>query len=289
MAITLYCPGCGKRYRIKDELAGQRIRCKACAQVIRVPGLDQPPLESAAPEEPQFSESGSPIYRHTERKKEFQPVSGDAANIEAISDHIERHLGPVEQVYHEIVSDLVHIDVHLVAATEEKPYHTLITSGMSELPMAVPKGAESFRHAEVLLSLPPHWPLSQEAFEEEDAYWPIRWLKTLARLPHEYDTWLGYGHTVPHGDPPEPFAPSTKLCCSLLLSPMLVPDDFLELGLDEDRIIHFFGLFPLYREEMDFKLRHGVEPLVERLKKEGVSELLDPARPNVCKGKRWQL
>ena len=32
--------------------------------------------------------------------------------------------------------------------------------------------------------------------KDEKWYWPIRLLKSLARLPIASDTWLGFGHTM---------------------------------------------------------------------------------------------
>ena len=46
-------------------------------------------------------------------------------------------------------------------------------------------------------------------FETPGGYWPYRMLKELARLPHEFDTFLWKGHTVPNGDPPQPYGPNT--------------------------------------------------------------------------------
>ena len=31
-----------------------------------------------------------------------------------------------------------------------------------------------------------------------ERFWPIQMLKFLARFPHEYKTWLGWGHTIPN-------------------------------------------------------------------------------------------
>jgi predicted Zn finger-like uncharacterized protein len=276
MTLSIRCESCGAGYKVPEERLGKRVKCKHCGEIFLI-------QRGAVPEEPsEYSEAGTPIYRHTARQKEFTPVAGDANSIEAISNHIEAHLGPVAGVFHEIVSDLVHIDVHLVGPTPERPFHTLVTSGMSDLPMTVPEGAEDFRFAELLICLPEEWPLTQEAFEDEQHYWPVRLLKTLARLPHEYDTWLGWGHTVPNGDPARPFAPGTDLCCGLLLQPLLIPDDFVELTMPDGRVVHFLALVPLYREEMEFKLKHGTEALLERFEAAEVCELLDVHRPNVC-------
>jgi hypothetical protein len=113
-------------------------------------------------------------------------------------------------------------------------------------------------------------------------------LKILARLPHEYQTWLFGSHTVPNGDPPKPFAKNTGLCCALLLRPVLFGEGFLTLTVNADKTIHFLSLVPIYREEMELKMREGLAPLLERLENAGVTELLDPQRPNVCEagGKR---
>lgn len=235
--------------------------------------------------EPERSESGSPIYRHAPREREWEPAGGESA-LEQISDHIERHVGKIEMVYHELVSDLVHLDVHWIAPAPERNFHTLVTSGMSDRPMTVPEGCEELRYAELMLCLPPEWPMSRdstEPFEDERNYWPIRWLKMLARLPHEYQTWLGPGHTVPNGDPPTPFAPNTELCCFIILRALTVPEEFYELRIHPEKTIQFWTAVPLYREEMEFKLKKGLDPLLDRLGAADVSEVLDVNRKNVCR------
>lgn len=40
MAISISCGKCGKRYSVKDELAGKKFRCKACESLIAVPSRD---------------------------------------------------------------------------------------------------------------------------------------------------------------------------------------------------------------------------------------------------------
>lgn len=236
------------------------------------------------PEE--LSGSGAPIYRHRERERPFEISHGDEQTIEAVGRHIAEHVGVCEMVFHEIVSELVHIDVHWVPPSLERNFHTLVTSGMSERAMTTPARFYEMRFAELVICLPPEWPLSQDDFEDERHYWPIRWLKTLARLPHEFKTWLALGHTVPNGDPPQPFADNTKLCCNLLLPPISFGEFFPTLTVDAEKTIHFYSLVPLYREEMEFKLTSGLEPLLERFEKAGVGEVVDIRRKNVCQ-KRW--
>jgi predicted Zn finger-like uncharacterized protein len=37
MPISVTCRGCEKRYRVQDDLAGRKIRCPKCREVIVVP------------------------------------------------------------------------------------------------------------------------------------------------------------------------------------------------------------------------------------------------------------
>jgi hypothetical protein len=241
------------------------------------------------PEPDEISPSGSPVYRYKPRTKPFQAAIGDGDKIKQISEHIEKHIGPVSGVFHEIVSDLVHVDVHMVPATATRNFQSLITSGMSDRPMKVPEGAEDYRYAELMICLPPTWPVDQASFKDEKNYWPVRWLKTIARFPHEYDTWIGPGHTIPTGDPATPYASNTKLCGMAVVPPMLSPKAFHQLELP-DRIVNFYALWPLYRQEMDLKLKLGMDGLLAQLGKtpetnpENV-EIVTPNRKNACRKK----
>jgi hypothetical protein len=182
----------------------------------------------------------------------------------------------------------VHIDVHQVAPTAERPYWTLITSGMSDKPMPAPPGCEEWRYAELMLCLPKEWKMDQTDFKDEANYWPIRWLKTLARFPHEYQAWLSWGHTMPNGDPPEPIHETIPFSGMLLLRPRSVRKEFWNLKIRENKTIRFFSVIPLYASEMDLKLRLGAEALETRLLAKNVTELVNPRRPDVTRREWWK-
>jgi hypothetical protein len=235
---------------------------------------------------PIVSMDGSAILRHEEATP-FEGPRGEAC-LEQISDHIEAYLGKVEAVFHEIVSDTVHVDVHFVKPSQQFPFVRLVTSGMSDLPMAIPEGSDTARYLELVVTLPGDWRLDQNSFKDEAWYWPVRLIKMLARLPHKYNTWLGRGHTVPHGDPAKPYASNTKLCGAIILPSATVPDGFYKLRIDENKEIVFLSVVPLYEEEMNLKLRLGTDELLNRLDKVGVNDIIDPARRNAAK-KRFRL
>jgi hypothetical protein len=226
--------------------------------------------------------SGAPIFRYTDGEKEWEAAHGEEC-IEEISDHIEKHIGEIAMVFHELVSDTVHIDVHHVSPTKRRPFHTLITSGMSDLAMSVPDNIDSTRYLELMITLPETWKIDEISFKNEQWYWPIRQLKYLARFPHKYSTWMGWGHTIPNGNPAEPFAENTKFNGLILLPPINVDEAFTELEINENKIIEFLSIVPLYKEEMEFKLAKGSEMLLKKFDKYGVSDVVDVNRKNVIK------
>ncbi|MBQ1071926.1 suppressor of fused domain protein [Micromonospora sp. C31] len=224
---------------------------------------------------------GSGILRHEARERGWEPAAvGDPDTHEAIERHIEHHFGPVDHVLHEIASELVHLDVHLVRPTEERPWLTLVTSGMSDLPMTVPAGADVSPYAELTMSLPADWPLGSAPLGDDSTYWPVRLLKAVARLPHEYDTWLGEWHSVPNGDPAQPYAPDVPFAGVVVTQMLHCRSSARTIVTDGGKKISLLALVPLHPAEVTLKLTRGTDALIEALDRAGVSERLDPARPS---------
>lgn len=228
------------------------------------------------------------IIRHQPRTEPPPFVAPIAENENAIVEHIEAHLGEPSTVFHEIISTTVHIDIHIVPPTPRWPWVSLVTSGMSDIPMAVPEGAEEFRFAELMIRLPEDWKLpegfapSDETARDESWYWPFRWLKFLARFAHEAETWLGHGHSIPNGDPPGPLADGVAFTGVVLSRPWYGGPNFATLKLADGAPVHFWSLIPVHRSEMEFKLQHGADALFEKLAADGYSDLFDPTRPPVA-------
>jgi len=237
---------------------------------------------------PEYSESGAPIYRYKAREPGWTPPNMGDSNMAEIEAHIESHIGKPTMVWHEIVSDLVHIDVHQISPTEDRPYWTLVTSGMSDLPMTVPKAAGSFRFCELMICLPKSWKMEQTDWKNEQFYWPVRWLKICARFPHEYKTWLSWGHTLPNGDPPSPFCASTNFSCMYLGVPRTVSKEFWHLDIRPEKKISFFALYPLYSGEVALKLKNGAEHIEELFDRNKISEIVDLNRKDLSQKPWWK-
>jgi hypothetical protein len=194
-----------------------------------------------------------------------------------IRAHVERHIGAIDRVFADDgASGEARIDVLHVAPVNSRPYHTLVTMGMSDWQMAVPPSNDAPRRLELMMTLHEDWRL------DENGMWPVRVLHELGRHARERQTWLGWGHTVPNGDPPRPYGPKTRLCGVILAPSLLVPVAFYELGSGDSRTA-FYGAIPLYREELELHRREGMEALLTRLLHHDISDVIVPKRRNVAR------
>jgi hypothetical protein len=193
--------------------------------------------------------------------------------------HVEKHLGPVQaQALVEIVPAGIPISIHVASLRADPQSLTLFTTGMSDLAMKVPDGRDCSPYAELLIDLPRSWPLSHEALKDANNYWPVEWLRRLAQYAHGQGVCLADGDIVSNEEPPRPFASGTRQSC------MLVLDDFsLESMRSRDgRVVAFYRLVPLYREERDLYEARGVVPLLELFQKHRIGRNVDMKRPNVA-------
>ena len=215
------------------------------------------------------------IWSSTEHN---QPEVYTEEEMSAVEQHIKTTFGEFENVFHELVSPDIHVDVCVVPPTEERDYYTLVTMGMGAHRMHVPKELAEYKleRAELAIALPPDWKLDEESLKEERWYWPIGLLKVLARLPISGDTWLGFGHTM---DKQSPFAENTALCGAVLVGPQDVVWEGGEVCvLPGGEEVNFYQVIPLYRNELQYKVEHDADALLEKMA--GISFVVDPARRN---------
>ena len=97
---------------------------------------------------------GSEIIRHGARRGGWELPGEERSVAEEVEQHLARHGLEAASVFHEIVSDLVHLDVHICTPSEARPFVTLFTTGMADRPMTVPEGCGEWALAELMLCLP---------------------------------------------------------------------------------------------------------------------------------------
>ena len=227
----------------------------------------------------------------------------DEMNI--IEAHIAEHFGEFNKVFHEIVSADLHVDIAVIEPTEERDYYTLVTMGMGAHRMNVPPELVEYKleRSELLICLPPDWKLDLGELEiqggdyddeitdpnhpgHENWYWPTRWLKTIARLPMDSNTWIGYGHTIPNGENADPFAENTKFGCMILVPPVNFPQEAQVCEMPDGSQVNFYLMLPIHSEEMKFKLANGADDLFEKFSQDPEMDdrllTLDITRPVVA-------
>ena len=197
--------------------------------------------------------------------------------MSAVEQHIKNTFGEFENVFHELVSPDIHVDICVVPPSKERDYYTLVTMGMGAHRMNVPEELAEYKleRAELAIALPPDWKLDEKSLKNERWYWPIGLLKVLARLPISNDTWLGFSHTM---DKQSPFAEDTKLCAAILTGPQGVEEGGEVYTLPSGEEVNFYQVIPLYHNEMEYKMEHDADALLEKMA--GISFVVNPTRQN---------
>jgi hypothetical protein len=205
-------------------------------------------------------ELAGPPIGVTESSAEF------ARAREAVYD---RFFGAAAHVSHEIVPLVPHVDVYIhQPGPRGRDFYTLATGGMSDLEMSVPAKAKGVpRRVELIFY----------CREPQQEY--IDLLRGMAHFPHNNRTWLGSGHTMPNGVPPEPFLGSPVLDTLLFMPTILTPDGKLadELNL-AGAGVHFLWVVPLTTLECNLKLEKGFDAVLDLFDRHRHPHIFDPGR-----------
>jgi len=169
-----------------------------------------------------------------------------------------------------------HVTLHHIPVNEQcDDEQTLFTIGLSD--HRLPDEYDAFAATELRLTLPPDWPLTDEALHDPRWNWPIEGVKRIVDELRKADRMPRPPALFPNGDPPQPFHESTELCCWMCLQSVNETQQ-----MPDCRWIDFHGLFPIYREEIALIETHGHEELAERLEASSVPLYIDPHRPNAA-------
>lgn len=208
---------------------------------------------------------------------DFSAVYYTEEELDTLKNYISENIGQIDDVLPGLISSDIRCDIYIIKPTPERNYYTLITGGMGAFDMLVPQDHEGSTNAELMINLPPDWNVYGN---DEKDFWPIRWLKTLAQLPIEQQTFLDWGHTIPTGEP----LPDTPFTCLMLIGSETKDRSNALVTLPTGRQVQFFTLVPLYEEEMLYKLQNMAEALIERFEAKAIPypPVVDVNRLNVC-------
>lgn len=195
---------------------------------------------------------------------------------------IKNHFGDYSEVFHEIVSPDIHLDIIFVPPTEQSPFYKMITMGVGAYAMHVPEKWKQYEleHMELVLYLPKEWNIKSS---DEKDYWPLRYMKILGRLPIDCKTWLGEYHTVQANEDQSSFAENTELNAFILLRGLDLNYELLDLRLSSGKKINFYQMYPIYQEELEYKKQHSADELIDLFANEEGFPVLDIKRRNYGK------
>lgn len=204
-------------------------------------------------------------------------------NIESLDKHLNKFCKEREiTVFHEILSPDFHLDVYFINRKRDN-FNMLITSGMSLLKMNVSddvENKEDYSFAELMILLPKELEFEKVHTGEEKNGWIISMLKETARFPHHYDTWLGIGHTLQATYDLQPYSEDTDIVGCAILPSITFDEDFTEFY-SSDRKINIYSLFPLYKNELEYKIENGYNKFIDILAEANAAEVFNPGRKNL--------
>jgi hypothetical protein len=174
-----------------------------------------------------------------------------------------------------VLPQIPHIDVYTIKRIFKRPsgdeeFYVLMTGGMSDLEMTVPRAAQA-------RDVAPRVELIFYCAEPREEY--IATLRWVAHFPRDSKSWLGHGHTMPNGNPPEPFWGSDKLDTLFFLPPIITKDQKLpsELSLG-GQPVEFLWVVPLTTAECNFKLKNGFDAILDLFGQNKHPYVFDPKR-----------
>jgi len=202
---------------------------------------------------------------------------------EAIADHLDQFYESQEiTVFHEMVSPDIHLDVYFIDS-EKHSFNILLTSGMSLLEMTVPDAVENvelYKFAELMILLPKSIEFSKTFPSDSENDWILEMIKETARFPHHYDTWLSIGHTLQATADLETYSKETDYVGLVVLPSVTFDEKFTEIKAG-DNVINIYSLFPLYKNELEYKIANNYSALLDRLIDKNAKEILDNSRKNL--------
>ena len=217
--------------------------------------------------------SGASVIRYP-LNKWASPLVGDADKSaprynEARNNVYAKLFGEPSRVFETGGPHLPRVEVRAYKRRSKDGAETcaMVTSGMSDLPMNAPEGAEEFRRVELIFYC------SEPRQEFADT------MRFVAHFPHDQNTWIHMGHTIPNGTPPAPFWGSAVLDTVLLMPTIVTKDRRLpeELVLDGDRV-EFLWVVPISAKECDLKLREGLDAILSLFGRHRHPHVFDPNR-----------
>jgi hypothetical protein len=175
-----------------------------------------------------------------------------------IRTYVSKKLGNIHLSIPSQINSELDIEVLIVEPAKNKPYYTLITSGLSQYEMKIPPFLESNSFCELVIYLPEDWKILNPNINH---FWPINSLIELSRKIANNYGWVTF---------------SSIMSLNQNVSDNCSFDSFLFIsGVEDEAIIDskyvsFFTLIPIYNEEALFGKQNTGDKLFSDLVDDGL-------------------
>ena len=191
---------------------------------------------------------------------------------EVLMEHIRFHGGASDLgVFH--FRNPIRLDIYIVEPTPDRNYFTLVTHGMSD-------SGQSGRGSELILCLPPDWPMTEAALRQSQTSWPIDLLREVAARTVQGGQPLFSGTIITGRQKHKPYG--GKFPAVLVYLPIQCAE-FEDLAINDKTSINFLSLIPIYRDEQALASQKSPDQLAEILMTAGITELLSTSRKSAIK------
>jgi hypothetical protein len=214
---------------------------------------------------PQLGFSNAPVEWQEFRESQYRKSFGNSENV---------------FVWHEVVPTIPHIDIHVFPPSKElgRNYFTLITSGMSDEKMTLPKSAGmQYSRAEIIFYVAS----DETKTHQTEKPWYVQAMFYFAHFPFNYKTWLAFSHTLPNGNPPAPIVDGSLLTTALFLPAIFEAKELTRDFMLGNEKVNLLWLTYLNDKETEFKLKHGYDKLIEKFNGNNFPQVFNPFRSSI--------
>ena len=200
-----------------------------------------------------------------EKKRYFDRVN-------SIDEHIKKYIGQISDTLFE-ETDGIFITYFIVSPNSKHPYYTIVTCSTSITDVTHDNDLE------FCLSVPREWSFLDDTAtliqsKDSQKLFVVKLLGEIIKFNLNIKR-LDVGHTIT-GSQDSPFPEFVSIMAHL---PELFNKEFCVTICDTPSLI--FGIYPLFEEEYQFKIKNNSDELMDLLNNNGAM-VFDPNRKNVC-------
>lgn len=177
------------------------------------------------------------------------------------------------------------IELELYTGLEFENLNLILTKGLSKYKMDVPEIIATKSRVELCLLLPGELDLETLHYKDLDCK---LLLQKISNVVVENKSWIGAGHTFPNISDNPTISRYTEMDHFMLIEPVLFKDELSGIQFDDEEVT-VLAIIPIFKKELDFKLKNGAFNLLKRLNKNAVTELFEMKRPSSLKRKFFGL